>query len=618
MKELTYIDLGQRAYGPTLETQLALWQRVADGEDRSFLLLVEHVPQVITLGRRSQPQHLLASREKLAEAGVELHEASRGGSVTWHGPGQLVGYPILRLPSPGGLHGYVRGLEEAIIRVAGQYGIDATRCKGATGVWVGRDKLAAIGVAVKRWVTYHGFALNVCPDMKGFDLIVPCGLGDRGVTSLSQLLGRPITVDEVKPKVIQAFAEVMGFDSVCSMGILPMSVAVSSSSSSSAAAAAAVAGSSVQQQQQQQTRQEQQDMGKMPMLHTGRMPVPRLPVWFRRRMPDVRETAKVRGLLSELGLATVCSGAKCPNIGECFACGTATFMILGEVCTRDCRFCAVPPGKPLPPRDDEPDAVAEACKRLALRHVVITCVTRDDLADGGAEHFARTIRAVRRELPGATIEVLTSDLGGDASAIHTVLQAGVDIFNHNIETTPRLYPLVRPPAKMGTGSAPFAVPVPIFRANYRRSLLVLARARQWALEGGMAAPFAAMSCGTPKSAWGCLGRGEQPGHPQADLGVPRVKSGIMVGLGETHQEVLDVLADLRAVGCQLLTVGQYLTPSRQHVPVARFVPPEEFEQFRREALAMGFQAVASGPLVRSSYQADKMVSCKPGQGLGRA
>jgi lipoic acid synthetase len=313
-------------------------------------------------------------------------------------------------------------------------------------------------------------------------------------------------------------------------------------------------------------------MGKMPMLHTGKMPMPRLPVWFRRRMPDVRETAKVRGLLSELGLATVCGGAKCPNIGECFACGTATFMILGEVCTRDCRFCAVPHGKPLPPRDDEPHAVAQACKRLALRHAVITCVTRDDLPDGGAEHFAKTVRAVRRELPRTTIEVLTSDLGRDASAIHTVLQAGVDVFNHNIETSPRLYPLVRP-ARGWT------------RANYRRSLQVLARASQWALDNR--SPM-------------------------------RIKSGIMVGLGETHPEVLDVLADLRAVGCQLLTIGQYLAPSRQHVPVARFVPPEEFEQFRREALAMGFQAVASGPLVRSSYQAEKMISYEPGQGLGRA
>jgi lipoic acid synthetase len=605
MKTLTYIDLGRCSYQRALKLQLDLWQRIADGEDRAFLVLVEHDPPVITLGRRSQPQHLLASRERLAEAGVELHEASRGGSVTWHGPGQLVCYPVLRLPSPGGLHGYVRGLEEAIIRVAGQYGIDATRCQGATGVWVGREKLAAIGVAVKRWVAYHGFAMNVCPEMRGFDMIVPCGLADRGVTSLSKLLGRPITVEEVKPKILQAFAEVMGFGSVRDAGVSPACVAD------------ILSASGVSPMTQTQRRQ-QQDAGGTTARHEGETPSPRLPVWFRRRMPDVRETAKVRGLLSELGLATVCGGAKCPNIGECFACGTATFMILGEVCTRDCRFCAVPPGKPLPPREDEPDAVAQACKRLALRHAVITCVTRDDLPDGGAEHFAKTVRAVRRELPRTTIEVLTSDLGGDASAIHTVLQAGVDVFNHNIETTPRLYPLVRPARKMGTGSAPFAVPVPFFHANYRRSLQVLARASQWALEGGMAAPFAAMSGGTPKSSWGCLGGGEHPGHPQAVLRVPRIKSGIMVGLGETHQEVLDVLADLRAVGCQLLTVGQYLAPSRQHVPVARFVPPDEFEQFRREALAMGFQAVASGPLVRSSYHAEKMIPSKPGQGLGRA
>jgi lipoic acid synthetase len=297
-------------------------------------------------------------------------------------------------------------------------------------------------------------------------------------------------------------------------------------------------------------------------------PVRRLPTWFRHRLPSLEKTSKVRGLLDELGLATVCTGARCPNIGECFARGTATFMILGEVCTRDCRFCAIPHARPLPPRDDEPDAVAYACKRLGLRHVVITCVTRDDLPDGGAEHFARTVRAVRRELPEATIEVLTSDFGGCPQAIRTVLESGVEVFNHNIETVPRLYPLVRPATPMEHAAA-------IRRASCRRSLQVLARASQWAMENG--SPM-------------------------------RVKSGVMVGLGETHREVLDVLADLRAVGCRMLTIGQYLAPSRQHVPVARFVPPDEFDQFRREALAMGFDSVASGPLVRSSYQAEKAIS----------
>jgi lipoate-protein ligase B len=215
MSELTCIDLGQMAYGPALDIQLALWQRVADGEGRSFLVLVEHDPPVITMGRRSQPQHLLASRERLAEAGVELHEVTRGGSVTWHGPGQLVAYPILRIDARGrGLHGYIRDLEEVVIRLAGQLGIEATRCKGATGVWVGREKLAAIGVAVKRWVAYHGIALNVCPDMTGFNLIVPCGLTDRSVTSLAKLLGRPMSVAEIKPRMLQSFADVMEFKSV--------------------------------------------------------------------------------------------------------------------------------------------------------------------------------------------------------------------------------------------------------------------------------------------------------------------------------------------------------------------------------------------------------------------
>ena len=275
MKAFTVVDLDRCSYQRALDAQLALWQRVAEGEDRAFLVLVEHDPPVITLGRRAEAGHLLASRERLAAAGVELHEVTRGGSATWHGPGQLVAYPILRLTGrAGGLHSYVRDLEETVIRVAAGYGVAASRSKGATGVWVGPDKLAAIGVAVKKWVTYHGLALNVCPDLAGFGLIVPCGLADRGVTSLSKLLGREIPVEEVKPKLVEAFAEVMG---------LPAD-----------------------------EDRDSEDRGE---THTGRLPVPhrRLPAWFRRPMPNVQETANVRRLLGELRLSTVCQGATVPE-----------------------------------------------------------------------------------------------------------------------------------------------------------------------------------------------------------------------------------------------------------------------------------------------------------------
>ena len=282
---------------------------------------------------------------------------------------------------------------------------------------------------------------------------------------------------------------------------------------------------------------------------------PRFPPWLRKRVPTGEAAARVRSLLAELGLATVCSSAHCPNLPECFARGTATFLILGRSCTRSCRFCAISNEPPGPLRDEEPEAVADACERLGLRHVVITSVTRDDLPDGGAEHFARTIRAVRRRMPNTVIEVLTPDFLGRQASVDIVLDAEPHVFNHNVETVPRLYPEVRP------------------QADYRRSLGVLAHAKRRA------------------------------GHGAASL---YTKSGLMVGLGETADEVRTVLGDLRGAGCDIVTLGQYLAPSSAHVPVARFVEPAEFEAWEAEARGLGFAAVAAGPFVRSSYQAESL------------
>lgn len=281
----------------------------------------------------------------------------------------------------------------------------------------------------------------------------------------------------------------------------------------------------------------------------------RLPAWLRRPVPPVARAARVARMLDQLNVPTVCNGAKCPNRAECFARGTAAFMILGEVCTRNCRFCAVPPGRPRPVDPAEPGAVAEAVQRLDLKHVVITCVTRDDLPDGGASHFAATIAAVRMRRPDAVIEVLTSDFRGSRDAVATVVDAGPDVFNHNVETAAALYPHVRPDA------------------DYERSLAVLRAAR------GLA----------------------------ADRRIRLyTKSGLMLGLGETADQVRAVLHDLRAVGCDILTLGQYLAPSPDHVPVARFVEPAEFDVFAAEAREMGFAAVAAGPFVRSSYLAESV------------
>jgi lipoic acid synthetase len=276
----------------------------------------------------------------------------------------------------------------------------------------------------------------------------------------------------------------------------------------------------------------------------------RLPAWLKKPLPKGNENFFTHYLLRELKLETVCENARCPNRAECYSRRTATFMVLGNVCTRPCGFCSVSKGRPEELEDDEPERVAEAAFRLGLRHVVITSVTRDDLADGGADHFYRCILAVRART-GAAVEVLTPDFLGDPQAVDRVLEAEPEVYNHNMETVPRLYRKVRG------------------RADYLRSLNLLQHVKRQ----------------SPRTV---------------------TKSGLMVGLGETIDELLEVLADLRGVRCDTLTLGQYLAPTLKHVPVARFVPPEEFDLLGKLARSMGFGHVASGPFVRSSYHADEM------------
>lgn len=277
-------------------------------------------------------------------------------------------------------------------------------------------------------------------------------------------------------------------------------------------------------------------------------PAGRKPDWLKRRLPSGETFNQVRELIEAGKLHTVCQEAKCPNIWECYSHRTATFLILGERCTRSCRFCSVASAPPEPLDPQEPDRVAEAVARMGLKYVVVTSVTRDDLPDGGAAHFAATLRAIRHRVPGAQVEVLIPDFQGEAAALETVLAARPDVLNHNIETVPRLYPRVRP------------------QADYRRSLELLRRAGETA-----------------------------PGIP--------TKSGLMLGLGERPEETRQALQDLRAVGCRILTLGQYLQPSPAHLPVEAYVPPADFDRWRQVALDLGFSEVASAPFVRSSYQA---------------
>jgi lipoic acid synthetase len=276
----------------------------------------------------------------------------------------------------------------------------------------------------------------------------------------------------------------------------------------------------------------------------------RLPEWLKRPIPAAGGTYFTKGLVNELGLETICESARCPNRSECWTRRTATFMILGDVCTRPCGFCAVKRGHPDEVALDEPERLAEACARLGLRHVVITSVSRDDLPDGGAEHFRRCVLAVRART-GATIEVLTPDFDASEAAIDVVLSAEPEVFNHNLETVARLQQHVRR------------------KSQYAVSLKVLAYAKR--------------------------------SRPTV-----RTKSGLMLGLGETTEELFETLADLRAVGCDFLTLGQYLQPSPKHLPVERYLPPAEFDELGRLARSLGFAEVASGPFVRSSYHADEM------------
>ena len=498
--------LGTVPYREAEALQRALHER----SDADYLLLQEH-PHVFTLGSSAKLEHVL---HEPASVGAELVEADRGGDVTYHGPGQLVGYPIVSLgewrAGQRDVVAYVRRLEAVLIGVLAEFGITAARSRGFTGVWVGDDKIAAIGVRVARGRTRHGFALNVDPDLSMFSHIVPCGIRDRGVTSMARLLGRPVAMHEVVDRTIDRFAAEFGHGEIERADV-------------------------------SWTRPARIDTGAIGITLTKKRPE-----WMRVRARFDDGYLELKQLARDKQLHTVCEEAGCPNIYECWADRTATFMILGDRCTRACGFCLVDTRKPLAVDPGEPQRVADAVAQLGLAHAVITCVARDDLPDGGASVFAATVDAIRGTVPGCGVELLISDCKGDPESLATIFAARPDVLNHNLETVARLQRAVRP------------------SAGYARSLAVLARA--------------------------------------ADAGLV-TKSGIMLGLGESLDEVHSALDDLRVVGVSLLTIGQYLRPSASHLPVARWWTPGEFAALGEHARTLGFAHVESGPLVRSSYHA---------------
>ncbi len=519
-------------------------QRAIAGRSRDdYLLLLEH-PHVYTMGSHADLTHVLADP---ASVGADLVRVDRGGDVTYHGPGQLIGYPVRSVGS--GLHrgpGHVRDVEQVVIDSLVALGLPAHqvgRLPGYPGVWVGLGdasgspgprKIAAIGVRTARGRTTHGFALNVSTDLSMFGHIVPCGIPDRPVTSLAAE-GYDLPMAEVVDAVIEAARTNWGpiEDSQRVTGGIP---------ESTVRPVPVVFGGRAGGSTPLERR----------LVRSGVDPARGLALSARK--PDwLRVTARMSGdyldlqhRLRDLDLVTVCEEAGCPNIYECWSDGTATFMINGSRCTRACGFCQVDTGRPLPLDVAEPEHVAEAVVRMGLAHAVITAVARDDLADGGAGAFAETIAAVRRRSPGTSIEVLIPDVKGGATSLALILDARPDVLNHNIETVARLQRAVRP------------------SAGYARSLTVLARAR--------------------------------------DAGLT-TKSGMILGMGEQEDEVLATLADLRAVGVEIVTLGQYLRPSRRHLPVARWWTPEEFDGMRAAGLALGFAHVQASPLTRSSYHA---------------
>jgi len=532
--------LGRVPYREALALQSGLFEHGVD----QHLLLLEH-PHVFTYGHTADLANNL--RCEPVAVGAELVQVQRGGDITYHGPGQLVGYPILSLPAKHGTDGpadtrsYIYDVEQLIVDTLTQLGVrNAGRMGEFPGVWLDPNtdnarKICAIGLRVGSGSTdrrtMHGFALNVSTDMTFMrEYIVPCGIADYAVTSLLEE-GIDVSMNDVVDIVAQLAQSRWG-----SQHNTRADVAWKHSPQDlSAFSRGEGAGEPVRMIK----RLEQAG------VTDGLSISVRKPEWIRPHVQHTDEVLKTKRTLRDLNLVTVCEQAGCPNLSECWNDGTATFMVLGERCTRACGFCLIDTQKPLLPDADEPRRVAEAVQRMGLEFAVLTMVARDDLIDGGMQHVVDTVRVIRMMNVSAKVETLISDVKG-TDALDVLIAERPDVFNHNIETVARLQRAVRP------------------SAGYARSLSVLARGRAAGLT---------------------------------------TKSGMIVGMGETRQEVEATLIDLASVGVQIVTIGQYLRPTTNHLPVARFVEPQEFDHYKAFGESLGMQHVQSSPLTRSSYHA---------------
>ena len=528
------------AYREALALQTAIFKHGVD----QHLLLLEH-SHVFTYGPTSNlATNLLCNP---ADVNAELVEVQRGGDITYHGPGQLVGYPLLSLQPKHGASGpadtraYIHDLEQVIIETLVELGVsNAGRQTQFPGVWLDPDtpkarKICAIGVKVGSGSTerrtMHGFALNVNPDLAYMrEHIVPCGIGQWPVTSLAEE-GVDASMEQVVDVIARLATNRWGSESSTRSDV----VFKHSPDDLSAFSRGEGAGEPVR------LIKRLDDAG----VQGGLSISVRKPDWMRTKIVQSAEVAAVKQTVRDLQLTTVCVEAGCPNLSECWKDGTATFMVLGERCTRACGFCLVDTQKPLAPDSDEPRRLAQAVRQMGLDYAVLTMVARDDLDDGGMQHVAQCVKSIRSENELAQVETLISDVKG-SDALDILIAERPDVLNHNIETVARLQRAVRP------------------SAGYARSLAVLGRS----------------------AAAGLV-----------------TKSGIIVGMGETCDEVEMTLIDLASVGVQIVTIGQYLRPTSHHLPVARWVEPAEFVHYKQFGESIGLSHVESSPLTRSSYHA---------------
>ena len=535
MRKLNVRWLGNLPYSEALILQKGLKESVA-GEHNpyDYLLLLEH-NNVITIGRTGDTNNLLLDSEELEKKGIEFFETDRGGDITFHGKGQLIGYPIMRLQDPKKVIPFVRSLEQTIIKTLDSFDIEAFSKEDDTGVWTSEGKIASIGVKVSKWTTYHGFALNIFDKLEGFDFINPCGNQEEKIASV-HTFNTEISFDDVVNKITETFTAEFGYEDV---GIQMSQFTPT--------------------QLKKHKKHEidemldkgvfQKNNNLVPITIKGLLPnEPERPEWMKVKANLGKDYRDLKSLISEKKLNTVCEEASCPNIYECWSMGTATFMIMGDTCTRACGFCDVNTGKPNVLDDLEPLRVAESVLTMELTHAVITSVNRDDLPDGGSIFFAQTINEVKRLNPSTSVEVLIPDFKGDKGAIDNIIEASPEVLNHNLETVPRLQREIRT------------------AASYGRSLSLLQYAKESAFLG-------------------------------------KTKTGLIVGMGEEFEEVIAVLEDLSQINVDIVTIGQYLRPTAKHRPIHRYVDKEEFIKYKSIGESFGIPHIESGPLVRSSYHA---------------